>query len=209
MGIVLADVAGHGMPAALLMATLRAALRSDYELAADDLCPRLERLNRMLHASTLPEDYATLFIGEYEDFGHRLRYANCGHVAPILMHADGGSSRLHSTSMAIGLFHDWRCEAAEVVLAPGDLLVLTTDGVTEARSALGDEFGEDRLVATVASLRHAPLGEIPTAVLDAVRRFESGNAHDDRTIVVARLREPMRPQRLRRIGPRPQCGDEV
>ena len=198
LGMVLADVSGHGMPAALLMATLRATLRSDYELVrGDDLVPRLERLNRTLYAGTFPEHYATLFLGEYDGFRHRLRYVNCGHVPPMLLHADGTTTRLECTATAVGMFELWRCEVAEVKLAPGDLLILATDGFIEARDSGGEEFGEDRLVSTAHPLRHRTLDGIQSAIVEAVRDFATDENHDDRTLVLARLREPLRPASLR------------
>jgi phosphoserine phosphatase RsbU/P len=196
-GIVLADVAGHGLASALLMATLRATLRSDYDLAPGDLVPRLERLNRTLHASTAPEEYATLFLGEYETHTQRLRYVNCGHVAPILLRSDGQVHRLQSTATALGMFDRWDSEVTELTLSPEDLLVLVTDGIVEARSATGEEFGEERVLALANQLRRKPLQRIQDAIIGAVARFSASEQADDRTLVVARLRERIRPMKLR------------
>ncbi len=98
----------------------------------------------------------------------------------------GKVQRLDATSMVVGLFNDWQCEVAEVRLAPGDTLVLYTDGITEARSAEGEEFGESRLIDTLRSYCHLPVGPLLQAVVGAVQQFSAGEQQDDITMVIAR-----------------------
>jgi serine phosphatase RsbU (regulator of sigma subunit) len=199
VGLVLADVAGHGLASALLMATLRATLRSDYDLVREDLGTRLARLNRTLHASTAPEEYATLFLGEYEGPTRKLRYVNCGHVAPALLQSDGRILRLESTATALGLFEAWSGDTGVVDMAPGDLLVLLTDGIVEACNHAGDEFGDDRVLALADRLRFEPLERIQRMILAATARFSEGRQDDDRTMVLTRPRALGHPMKLRRV----------
>ncbi len=151
LALVLADIAGKGVSGALLMANLQANLRSQYAMAVDDLPQLLASVNRLFYESTDEASYATVFFADYDDSSRKLRYANCGHLPPLLQRACKSSQAhvseapkvewLRSTCTVMGLFEDWRCEIAEVRLCPGDTLVLYTDGITEATNADGEEFG--------------------------------------------------------------------
>ena len=196
LALVLADIAGKGVSGALLMANLQANLRSQCAMAVDDLGRALASVNHSFCENTGDAGYATLFFADYDDSSRRLRYANCGHLPPLLLCGSGGSKdqvartgnvqRLDATSMVVGLFNDWQCEVAEVRLAPGDTLVLYTDGITEARSAEGEEFGESRLIDTLCSYSHLPVGPLLQAVVGAVQQFSAGEQQDDITMVIAR-----------------------
>jgi len=196
LALVLADIAGKGVSGALLMANLQANLRSQYAMALDDLPRLLKSVNQLFYANTTEGSYATLFFGDYDDASRRLRYANCGHLPPLLLRARGSAQAqtfeapkvelLHSTCTVVGLFEEWRCEIAEVCLAPGDTLVLYTDGVTEAASAGGEEFGECRLLDTLKSHSHLPVGPLLEAIIEAVQQFSGGEQQDDITLVVAK-----------------------
>jgi serine phosphatase RsbU (regulator of sigma subunit) len=196
LGLLLADIAGKGFSGALLMANLQANLRSQYAVAIDDLPRLLVSVNRLFYESTDQASYATLFFSDYDDASRKLRYANCGHLPALLLRACGSShevaearnvERLHSTCTVMGLFEAWRCEIAEVELARGDTLVLYTDGITEAENADGEEFGASRLLDTLFSHSHLPVGSLLQAVVDAVQQFRSGNEQqDDITLVIAR-----------------------
>ena len=197
LGLVLADIAGKGFSGALLMANLQANLRSQYAMAIGDLPRLLASVNRLFYQSTDSASYATFFFADYDDSSRKLRYANCGHLPAILLRANGSSpveaSRppkvelLHSTCTVMGLFEAWQCEIAEVELAPDDTLVLYTDGVTEATNGDGEEFGESRLVDTLASHSTRPLEGILEAVVGAAQQFSSGSEQqDDITLVIAR-----------------------
>jgi len=196
LALVLADVAGKGVSGALLMANLQANLRSQCAMDVEDLRRVLASVNRSFRENTGDASYATLFFADYEDSSRKLRYANCGHLPPLLLGASGGLEdrtsqartvqRLNPTCTVLGLFERWECEIVEVALAPGDTLVLYTDGITEARSADGEEFGESRLVDTVRNHCHLPVGSLLEAVVGAVRQFTSGEQQDDITLVIAR-----------------------
>jgi sigma-B regulation protein RsbU (phosphoserine phosphatase) len=198
LGLVLADIAGKGFSGALLMANLQANLRSQYAMAIDDLPRVLTSVNHLFYESTDAASYATLFFADYDDTSRKLRYANCGHLPPLLLRAhksspDGQVSeeqnveRLDSTCTVMGLFEDWHCEVAEVRLAAGDTLVLYTDGVTEAENADGEEFGASHLLDVLRRNDHLPVGLLLQAVVDAVQEFSGGGEQqDDITLVVAR-----------------------
>jgi len=185
VAFVLADISGKGIAGALLMANLQANLRSRYEVAVDDLPHLLKSVNKLFYANTPDDRYATLFLGVYDENTRQLTYANCGQNPPLLFRAGGDVERLRATATVIGLFRDWQCGTQTVTLRSGDVLVIYTDGVTEANDAQGNEFGEQRLVETV---RHNP-GKTPADLIKgiqaAVQRFSVGEQFDDLTLVVA------------------------
>jgi sigma-B regulation protein RsbU (phosphoserine phosphatase) len=194
LGLVLADVSGKGLAAALLMASLHASLRTLAPQGAD-LPARLAAVNRLLVESTEPSRYATLFVAEADGASGRLRYCNCGHNPPFVVRADATVERLAPTAMVIGLVEPWAAEVREVELRTGDLLVAYSDGLSEAMDEAGEEFGEKRLIGTVESVRARPLPEVLDAVYSAVRRFSVGEQADDQTLLVARSLSPSRPGR--------------
>lgn len=187
VGFVLADVAGKGISAALLMANLQAHLRSQSAIVSHDFSQTLERVNRMFFESTESNAYATLFIGVYEDESRRLRYVNCGHNPPVILHGEQ-VERLHSTTTVLGMFEDWRCEVAETCLHPNDVLAICTDGVLEAANAAGDEFGEAGLVAALRSGRERTAQELLESVIAAVKQFAPGEQADDLTLLIAKAK---------------------
>jgi sigma-B regulation protein RsbU (phosphoserine phosphatase) len=186
LGFVLADVAGKGISGALLMANLQANLRSQCALALQDLPGLLKSVNQLFYENTDDHSYATLFFGDYDDSTRRLRYVNCGHLPPLLLRTNGGVERLMPTATVLGLFEKWECTVAEVQISRGDILTLYTDGVTEAPSAAGEDFGECRLLETLKSHSHLPVGSILQSVVEAVEQFSGGQQYDDVTLVIAR-----------------------
>ena len=186
LGLVLGDVVGKGISAALMMATLQANLRSQYAVAREDIGRMLETVNRLFYDSTAENYFVTLFFAYYEEQTRRLRYANCGHNPPVLLRTDGAVERLTSTATVLGLFEDWTCSTAEVTLAPGDTLVAFTDGVPEAASDQGEMFGDDRLIAVLKENRNLPSAALLDAVTSAVERFSGREQEDDITLLVAR-----------------------
>lgn len=189
VGLVLADISGKGFSAALLMASLQATLRSRSAQAGDSLAPQLAEVNQLLHDSSETHHYATLFLGVYDDTSRRLHYANCGHNPPMLLRSAGREvERLAPTGMVVGLMKPWSCETAEVELHPGDTLVVFSDGATDALSDDGEDFGEERLLATVEAHVEKPVAELLGAVVDTVRRFSGSEQEDDLTLLVARAR---------------------
>jgi serine phosphatase RsbU (regulator of sigma subunit)/catechol 2,3-dioxygenase-like lactoylglutathione lyase family enzyme len=186
LGLVLADIAGKGMGAALLMANLQAALRSQCATAWEQPERFLRSVNQLLYENTADGDYATLFFAEYDDAARRLRYANCGHPPALLLRGGDGLERLGATCTVVGLFEKWDCVMEERELAPGDAVLLYTDGVTEALNGEGDEFGEERLLQAARQHRALSLPELLAAVADQARSFSPHEQSDDITLIVAK-----------------------
>jgi sigma-B regulation protein RsbU (phosphoserine phosphatase) len=186
VALVLADIAGKGISGALLMANLQANLRSQYATAVDDLPKLLKSVNQLFYENTSDSSYATLFFGDYDDSSRRLRYVNCGHLPPLLLRADGSLEHLAATATVLGLFEKWDCQTAEAQLEPGDLLVLYTDGVTEAANSEGEEFGETRLAACLRAHGNLPVASLLPAIVAAVQEYSGAEQADDITLVVAR-----------------------
>jgi phosphoserine phosphatase RsbU/P len=185
---VLADISGKGIAGALLMANLQANLRSRYALALEDLPRLLQSVNQLFYENTPDDRYATLFLAVYNDRTRRLQYANCGHNPPLLLRTSGAVERLSATSTVIGLFEDWKCETQDIHLERGDLLVVYTDGVTEANDASESEFGEARLLETVRAHQKVSAKEVIAGIQQAVQKFSPDNQSDDLTLVVAHCR---------------------
>jgi phosphoserine phosphatase RsbU/P len=188
VAFVLADISGKGISGALLMASLQANLRSRYEVARDDLPRLLKSVNQFFYENTPDDRYATMFLGVYDDRTRELTYANCGQNPPLVFRSDGGIESLSATATVIGLFPKWQCETRTIALQPNDVLVIYTDGVTEANEDSGNEFGEERLRETVRAKIDGSPQEILTGIQDAVQKFSVGEQFDDLTLVVARAR---------------------
>jgi phosphoserine phosphatase RsbU/P len=186
VGIVLADISGKGMSGALLMANLQANLRSQYAVARDDLPRLLQSVNRLFYENTTDESYATMFFGVYDDSNRSLRFANCGHVAPLILRSNGSIQRLRSTTTVLGLFLKWESTIEEEKLHSGDLLVIYTDGVTEAQNPRGDEYGEERLAELIEANRDLSLNEILVLIQANVQEFSGATQADDITLIIAR-----------------------
>lgn len=186
LGLVLGDISGKGIAAALLMANLQANLRTQYALAMNDPHRFLHSVNELFYENTAANAYASLFFGEYDDRTRRLRYANCGHLSPLLLRANHSLERLDSTCTVLGLFKDWKCAMEECSLDPGDTLVLYTDGVTESFSAKGEEFGEERLIEVLRRVCGHPAQALLDSIVAEVRSFSPHEQHDDITLIVAR-----------------------
>jgi serine phosphatase RsbU (regulator of sigma subunit) len=186
VGLVIGDVSGKGIAAALMMANLHANLRSHCAIGADKPEQLLRSVNQLFYDNTTDSAYATLFFAEYNDNNRRLRYANCGHLAALLLRADGSVDRLDSTGTVVGLFNEWDCFTGDCQLEPGDTLALYTDGVTEAFSEAGEEFGEQRLVETLFDRGQLSAVELSQSVVDEVRAFNTNEQHDDITLIVAK-----------------------
>jgi len=183
LGLCIADVAGKGLPAALLMSNLQAAVRglASLSLAADGLCARL---NTLLCRNMTSDRFITFFYAQLEGPAQQIRYATAGHNPPFLMHRDGSHERLSEGGGVLGVFPEQEYDLGTVQLASGDRVILYTDGVTEANSLEGEEFGEQRLLRLLEQDRAATAAELRDKILGEVAEFSGGHWHDDATLLV-------------------------
>jgi len=186
LALVLADIAGKGIAASLLMANLQANLRSQCAVAANDPQGFLESVNHLLFENTADHAYATLFFADVDPGTGDLRYANCGHLPGLVLRANGDLERLDATCTVVGLFDHLPCAVAGNRLHPGDILALYSDGITESFNASEEDFGEARLVDAVARHRSLPACELAHAIVDEVMQFSGGAQFDDVTLIVAK-----------------------
>ena len=194
LGLAIADVSGHGLPAALQVRDIYMGLRMG--LARDlKIVRTVERLNNIIHRSTLTSRFVSMFYGELELNGVFI-YVNAGHPPPFHMAANGDVRFLEEGGAVLGPLAEATYERGFVRLAPGDLLVLYTDGMIETQHAAedgpgaGEEYGIDRLVAVAREHRHRGAREIGEALLADVRKFaEPGTPEDDRTVLIVRYRD--------------------
>ena len=189
VGLVIGDIAGKGIAAALLMANLQASLRSHCAVALDQPQRVLRSANGLFYENTNNSAYATLFFSEYDDELRRLRYVNCGHLSALLLRNDNSLEHLNSTGTVLGLFKEWDCSLQECRINSGDLLALYTDGITESLDAAEDEFGEQRLVDAMRRHRGLESSALLAAIVDEVRAFSPHEQHDDLTLIVAKGRD--------------------
>jgi sigma-B regulation protein RsbU (phosphoserine phosphatase) len=188
-GIAVADVAGKGLPAALLMASLQAALRSLVSVAVEGPDVLARDLNVQMCELTEPTRFATLFWGVFDEQRRALAYVNAGHNPPLLFRKGGAVERLSAGGRPLGAFPNSEYHMGRVTLSAGDLLVVFTDGVTEAPSASEEEFGEERLQDYVRAHADRSVEELCRGILGAVDGFrDSRPQQDDMTLVVARVR---------------------
>ena len=189
IALVLADVSGKGMPAALLMAGLQATMRTHCTAGLDDLAGMMRQVNKLLYESTAPQHFVTLFIAEYDDVSRRMKFVNCGHNPPILLRRGGTVQRLCATACVLGVFTQWECTVEEVTMDAGDTIALFTDGVTEAVNQEGEEFGEERLIGVLCEHRRQSAATVLEATTRVVQKFGGNDQADDLTLIVARVVE--------------------
>jgi len=189
LGVALGDVAGKGIPAALLMASLQASLRGQRLAGPGDLAQLMTNLNFLIHEASPDNRYATFFYGEMDPATRRLDYVNAGHNAPMLFRVDGTIERLKATGPVVGLVEAGRFEAKSVVLDPGDLLLVYSDGISEAMNHDDEEWGEARLAAAAGAAFPCGAQTLIDRLFVAADAFAAGAVqHDDMTVVVVRMK---------------------
>jgi len=186
LAFCLGDVSGKGLPAALLMANLQAAVRSQ-AMAGTSLTSCLERANALLYRNTSPEKFATLFFGCLDAAGHILHYCNAGHNHPFLIGNEAKPLRLSAGGLALGCFESFPFEESQVALHPGDQLIVFSDGISEAVNGAGEEFGEARICELFAAHRDMPAAALIETIFTAVGEHARNQPQmDDMTMVVVK-----------------------
>ena len=192
LGVALGDVSGKGIAAALTMASLQASLRADAMRAGNDLAGLITRVNAMLYDASTEDRYATLFYAQYDPATHHLSYVNAGHCPPILLRSaaskDSSVYRLDQAGgTVVGLLPECAYEQAEVSLSPGDLLVIYTDGFSEAMNPNLEEWGEERLIGAITACSDLSAKDSIAKIMQAADAFASGAPQsDDMTLVILR-----------------------
>jgi phosphoserine phosphatase RsbU/P len=188
IGIALADISGKGISAALLMASLQAALRSTATLDGNGDTSRLvTRLNDHLFRNTSDDRYATFFYATYDSQAHMLTYTNAGHLPPLFL-ADGSVEQLDQGGTVVGLFEQTPYTQVTLKVPKGSLLVAYSDGLTEAANVYGEEFGTKRVKEEVLRCRDLPVQQLIQALIDAAEKWTgSSERADDVTVLVARM----------------------
>ncbi len=182
-GLCIADVAGKGLPAALLMSNLQAAVRglASPSLPPEDLCTRL---NTLLCRNIASDRFVTLFYAQLDGPSRQLRYVSAGHNPPFVLHRDGSHERLCEGGIVLGVFANQPFKSGTVQLQSGDRMVLYTDGVTEACNSDDEEFGEERLLQVLQQDPARSAIEIQKNILQAAAEFSRGSWQDDATLLV-------------------------
>lgn len=183
LAIAIADVAGKGLPAALLMSNLQAAVRAfaTPDAAPDEVCASV---NRLLCRNVAAGRFVTFCYLVIDLAGRTLSYCNAGHHPPIVLRAAGGADRLTVSGLVLGVDAGWAYTSCEAVFAPGDRLICYTDGLTEARNGGDDEFGEPRLVALAAAAPTGSADALAASLSRAVLDWSGGRLQDDATLIV-------------------------
>jgi sigma-B regulation protein RsbU (phosphoserine phosphatase) len=181
--IAIADVIGHGLPAALLMSNLQAAVRAFAmpAAAAHDVCTSV---NRLLCRNVATGKFVSFCYAVVDVAAGTVVYANAGHNPPALVRADGRVDRFDRTGLVLGVTADWAYTSGTTTIARGDRLVCFTDGITEATSADDEEFGDQRLVDLVRDHRTTPADTLARTLSDAVSAWTGGTFQDDATLIV-------------------------
>jgi len=204
LGIALADISGKGISAALLMASLQAALRSDvlryregqpgYHPSELSTAEIVSHLNRHLFRNTSDERYATVFFGVYDTETRRLTYTNAGHLPPIYI-SGGRVERLETGGMVVGLFSDVPFAQGTIEIEPGGLLIAYSDGLIEPENVYGEEFGTERMIELVKKNQGEPPQTIVGELMRAAEEWSgSPEQADDMTVVVARFAAAQEPK---------------
>jgi sigma-B regulation protein RsbU (phosphoserine phosphatase) len=187
-GVALADVAGKGIAAALIMSIVQASLRSLASTDGISLADLATKMNRLLHRSTGVNGYATFFYSQFDEKRRTLRYVNAGHNPPFLLRQSGEIEELKNGGMIIGMFAQAAYEETEIQLQSGDVLLAFSDGVTEAHNPQQEEFDEEPLKNLLRRAATLPIQEMAAKIMDELKVWMSGAPqHDDLTFILMRV----------------------
>jgi sigma-B regulation protein RsbU (phosphoserine phosphatase) len=188
-GIVIADTSGKGVPAALLTARMQVMIQSEVRFGRD-VNETMKSVNYFLAKTTSADKFATCFYAEISDDHRKFRFCNAGHNYPILIHKDGRFENLETGGLLLGAFSDAKYEFGEVELAPGDLLIMYTDGLSEAMDNSEQEYGESRIIDYSMKIRSQSADVICSMLVKSVKQFAAGiSDFDDMTIVIVKSRD--------------------
>jgi sigma-B regulation protein RsbU (phosphoserine phosphatase) len=189
LGIVVADVSGKGMPAALMVSQIQAMLRSEVR-NTDSIIRILQNVNYLMSTTTSAEKFVTLFYAEYDPEKRIMHYANAGHNYPIVINSKGEHAFLIEGGLLMGAFKEATYKSDSLKLSPGDLVFFYTDGINEAFSPGGEQYGEERLLDLITSIRGLSAQEIADRVVKEVVDFSSTEIpQDDMTVVAFKIKE--------------------
>ncbi|MHB8652414.1 MAG: PP2C family protein-serine/threonine phosphatase [Terriglobia bacterium] len=187
LAMTIGDASGHGLAGALMIANVQSSLRTAASFIGSDVAAMLQAVNRQVHASSLANQYATLFHGIFDGSTRTLRYVNAGHNPPMVIRPDGSMNCLETCGAPIGMFSGSVYHERAVQLKPGDMVLVCTDGVIEAVNPVGEEWG-------VEGLRRAALeggakcsDEVVHAIFSSMDEFTRGRQTDDATVVVLKV----------------------
>ncbi len=183
LGICLADVCGHGIPAALLMSNIQATFRivASHDHSPGEVCTHLNTV--MLNYST-QEKYTSFFYGIMDIEKKEFTYSNAGHPPPIIIHNSGEITRLSAGGILLGIDSDALYEEETVQIEKGDILLLYTDGIIETRNPLGEEFGEKRFIEIIQKDKNHSEDYLQKGLLKSLTDFSNGNIDDDITLII-------------------------
>lgn len=189
--LTVGDISGKGISAALLMANLQGLFRSHAGLYGDSVEQLVTEVNRFLHETTGATKFASLFCGLFDATTRSMHYVNAGHCAPMLIRSGENGldfQDLAPTGTIVGMFPDITFENRTITMRPGDLLLIYTDGVTEAFDDSSHLFGEERLREVLSQNFGSPVDKLSETILRKVLEFSGGVQHDDLTVVAARVK---------------------
>jgi phosphoserine phosphatase RsbU/P len=186
IAMLVGDASGKGVAAALMMASIQASVRTAAQFTGDNLAGLFRAVNVQACASSIADRYATLFYGVLDRVTLALRYVNAGHNPPVVVSRNGSLDRLEPSGPPVGLFPDATWNEEVMHLHPGDLILAYTDGVIEASSPSGQEWGMDGLLQAAKASRTQSADELVRSILDSMDAFSEGVQTDDATVAILR-----------------------
>ena len=187
LAVAVGDASGKGLAAALMISNVQSSLRTATLLTDNDPAAALAAVNRQVYGSSLEDRYATLFYGVFDRATRTLRYVNAGHPPPMILRRDGSIVWLETGGAPVGMFPDWIYEEGAVQLKPGDKFLACTDGVIEAVSSDGEEWGVKGLLRAAAERDAPSADDMVHAIFTSMDEFSRGRQTDDATVVALRV----------------------
>lgn len=187
LAMAIGDASGKGLAAALMIASVQSSLRTAAVFTGGDAPAVLAAVNRQAHASSVAGRYATLFYGVFDSRSRTLQYVNAGHNPPIVIRHDGSILWLETGGVPVGMFPDYACAEGAVQLEPGDVVVAYTDGVVEALSSSGEEWGVEGLRRSAARHKEKSAEQVVSGIFEAMEEYADGCQIDDATVAVLRV----------------------